>query len=157
MDDEDDEEEIVVAKAVPVIEGPELVEVDQAPDVVVAPPTPEPVPVPVKTASSRVTSAVGNGREILLQGFNWESSKSPSSWYANVENLADTIGRIGFTVIWLPPPTDSVSLEGYMPRDYYDLNSRYGTVDELKSLIKALRRNGVMSLGDAVLNHRCAH
>mmetsp|Transcript_5409 Transcript_5409/g.18220 ORF Transcript_5409/g.18220 Transcript_5409/m.18220 type:complete len:1162 (-) Transcript_5409:644-4129(-) len=157
MDDEDDEEEIVVAKAAPVIEGPELVEVDQAPDVVVAPPTPEPVPVPVKTASSRVTSAVGNGREILLQGFNWESSKSPSSWYANVENLADTIGRIGFTVIWLPPPTDSVSLEGYMPRDYYDLNSRYGTVDELKSLIKALRRNGVMSLGDAVLNHRCAH
>jgi len=157
IDDEDDEEEIVVAKAAPVIEGPELVEVEQVPDVVVAPPTPEPVPVPVKTASSRVTSAVGNGREILLQGFNWESSKSPSSWYANVENLADTIGRIGFTVIWLPPPTDSVSLEGYMPRDYYDLNSRYGTVDELKSLIKALRRNGVMSLGDAVLNHRCAH
>jgi hypothetical protein len=150
------DEDVVVAKETPVIEGPQFVEVQQAPEVV-APPTPEPTPTPIKTASSRVTSAVGSGREILLQGFNWESSKSPSSWYTNVTNLAETIGRIGFTVIWLPPPTDSVSLEGYMPRDYYDLNSRYGTVDELKSLITALHSNGVMSLGDAVLNHRCAH
>jgi len=145
----------VLAKTPQVVEGPKI-EVRNAPEIQ-APPTPEPVPIPVKTASSRVTSAVGNGREILLQGFNWESSKSPSSWYANIENLAETIGQLGFTVIWLPPPTDSVSAEGYMPRDYYDLNSRYGTVDQLKSLISAMHKNGVMTLGDAVLNHRCAH
>lgn len=102
-------------------------------------------------------SAVGNGQEILLQGFNWESCRSSAAWYKSVEKLAPTIAELGFTVIWLPPPTDSVSAEGYMPRDYYDLNSRYGTKEELQSCITALHNNGVMVLGDAVLNHRCAH
>lgn len=101
-------------------------------------------------------SAVGNGREILLQGFNWESCKN-GAWYQNVERLAPTIAQLGFSVIWLPPPTDSVSQEGYMPRDYYCLESRYGTKDELKACINALHENGVLVLGDAVLNHRCAH
>lgn len=101
-------------------------------------------------------SAVGNGREILLQGFNWESCKL-GAWYQNVERLAPTIAKLGFSVIWLPPPTDSVSQEGYMPRDYYVLDSRYGTKQELQACIQALHDNGVLVLGDAVLNHRCAH
>lgn len=64
---------------------------------------------------------------------------------------------MGFTVIWLPPPTDSVSAEGYMPRDLYDLNSKYGSLDELREAVKALHAAGLKVLGDAVLNHRCAH
>ena len=39
---------------------------------------------------------------------------------------------LGFTVAWLPPPTDSVSPQGYMPRDPYNLQSRYGSEIELK-------------------------
>ena len=72
------------------------------------------VPIERKRAER---SAVGNGREVLLQGFNWESCKM--DWYQYVEKLAPTIAEYGFSVIWLPPPTDSVSQEGYMPRDYY--------------------------------------
>lgn len=58
----------------------------------------------------------------------------------------------------LPPPTDSVSPEGYLPRDLYDLdNSKYGNLSELRDTIAAFHENGVKVLADAVLNHRCAH
>ena len=70
---------------------------------------------------------------------------------------AGELAAMGFTTVWLPPPTDSVSAEGYMPRDLYDLNSKYGSVEELRGAVEALHGVGIKVLGDAVLNHRCAH
>uniref|UniRef100_A0A7S1T2P7 alpha-amylase n=1 Tax=Tetraselmis chuii TaxID=63592 RepID=A0A7S1T2P7_9CHLO len=97
----------------------------------------------------------GTGEEILLQGFNWESHKH--DWYAVLSGQAADIAEAGFTLVWMPPPTDSVSPEGYLPRDLYSLNSNYGSLDSLRSCIKALQGHGIKVLGDAVLNHRCAH
>ena len=42
-----------------------------------------------------------------------------------LKEKAAELASFGFTVIWLPPPTESVSPEGYMPKDLYNLNSRY--------------------------------
>lgn len=36
-------------------------------------------------------------------------------------------------------------------------NVRYGSVDELKALVKKFHEVDIKVLGDAVLNHRCAH
>jgi alpha-amylase len=69
-------------------------------------------------------SGTGSGFEILCQGFNWESHKS-GKWYIELGTKAMELASLGFTIIWSPPPTDSVSPEGYMPRDLYNLNSRY--------------------------------
>ena len=33
---------------------------------------------------------------------------------------------------------------------------RYGSMDELKELVKIFHESGIKVLGDAVLNHRCA-
>ncbi|KAL0296925.1 UNVERIFIED_CONTAM: Alpha-amylase 3, chloroplastic [Sesamum radiatum] len=71
----------------------------------------------------KITSGTGSGFEILCQGFNWESHKS-GKWYVELHEKTSKLSSLGFTVIWLPPPTDSVSPEGYMPRDLYNLNSR---------------------------------
>ncbi|CAN1196917.1 Alpha-amylase 3, chloroplastic [Linum perenne] len=109
----------------------------------------------LKKAPPLKFSGTGSGYEILLQGFNWESHKS-GRWYTEFKDKAEDIASLGFTVVWLPPPTDSVSPEGYMPRDLYNLNSRYGNVDELKDLVGRLHKSGLKVLGDAVLNHRCA-
>ncbi|XP_058764076.1 alpha-amylase 3, chloroplastic [Vicia villosa] len=103
----------------------------------------------------KVTSGTGTGYEIVCQGFNWESHKS-GRWYKELKEKATELSSLGFTVIWLPPPTDSVSPEGYMPRDLYNLDSRYGTIDELKDVVKTFHKVGIKVLGDAVLNHRCA-
>lgn len=103
----------------------------------------------------KVTSGTGTGFEILCQGFNWESHKS-GRWYKELHEKAAELASLGFSVIWLPPPTDSVSPEGYMPRDLYNLNSRYGSFDELKVTVKKFHEVGIKVLGDVVLNHRCA-
>lgn len=73
---------------------------------------------------SLISPGTGTGFEILCQGFNWESHKS-GRWYQEIKEKAAEISSLGFTVIWLPPPTESVSPEGYMPKDLYNLNSRY--------------------------------
>ncbi|PWA70799.1 alpha-amylase-like 3 [Artemisia annua] len=103
-----------------------------------------------------IRSATGSGFEILFQGFNWESNKS-ERWYVELEEKVDELASLGFTIVWLPPPTESISREGYMPRDLYNLNSKYGSIDELKSLVKKFHKVGIRVLGDAVINHRCAH
>lgn len=72
----------------------------------------------------KLSSGTGSGYEILCQGFNWESHKS-GRWYSELSDKAKELSSLGFTVIWLPPPTESVSPEGYMPKDLYNLNSRY--------------------------------
>ncbi|KAL9665470.1 hypothetical protein QQ045_020890 [Rhodiola kirilowii] len=105
---------------------------------------------------AKICSGTGTGYEIVCQGFNWESHKS-GKWYLELKQKAAELSSLGFTVMWLPPPTESVSPEGYMPKDLYNLNSRYGTIDELKDLVKRLHEVGIKVLGDAVLNHRCAH
>ncbi|KAM1280137.1 hypothetical protein TB2_020666 [Malus domestica] len=110
----------------------------------------------VKVAPAKICSGTGTGFEILCQGFNWESSKS-GRWYMELKSKAALLSSLGFTVIWFPPPTESVSPEGYMPRDLYNLNSRYGNMDELKETVKVFHDVGIKVLGDAVLNHRCAH
>ncbi|KAK9119417.1 hypothetical protein Scep_017510 [Stephania cephalantha] len=111
----------------------------------------EPSKPPVK-----VSSGTGSGYEILCQGFNWESHKS-GKWYMELNEKAAELAALGFSVVWLPPPTESVSPEGYMPKDLYNLNSRYGNMEELKILVKKFHEVGIKVLGDAVLNHRCAH
>ncbi|KAI3846543.1 hypothetical protein MKX03_008225 [Papaver bracteatum] len=101
-------------------------------------------------------SGTGSGYEILCQGFNWESHKS-GKWYMELNDKASELSSLGFTIIWLPPPTESVSPEGYMPKDLYNLNSRYGNIEDLKVLVKKFHEVGIKVLGDVVLNHRCAH
>ena len=48
---------------------------------------------------------------------------------------ADAIAAMGVTHLWLPPPSHSVSPEGYLPQKLWDLDdSAYGTEAELKAL-----------------------
>ncbi|KAK4263408.1 hypothetical protein QN277_028819 [Acacia crassicarpa] len=113
------------------------------------------VEVKEKSLPAKICSGTGTGYEILCQGFNWESHKS-GRWYVELKEKAEELASLGFSMIWLPPPTESVSPQGYMPKDLYNLNSRYGSIDELKDLVKRFHEVGIRVLGDAVINHRCA-
>lgn len=94
-----------------------------------------------------------NNTDILLQGFHWTSASS-GNWYTQVEANADEIADAGFDMIWLPPPSQAGSDEGYLPEQLNDLNSNYGTETELTSLISTLHDKGVKVLADIVINHR---
>ncbi|CAL5229985.1 g13418 [Coccomyxa viridis] len=96
----------------------------------------------------------GTGYEIMLQAFNWESHNQ--NWYQRVTEQANRFASLGFTCVWLPPFTESVSPQGYMPLDLYNLNSRYGSEEDLRRCVAKLQSCGLKVLGDCVLNHRCA-
>ncbi|XP_020218991.1 uncharacterized protein LOC109802167 isoform X2 [Cajanus cajan] len=103
---------------------------------------------------TKLEPGTGTGREIVFQGFNWESWRR--RWYLELAAKAADLSHCGVTAVWLPPPTQSVSPQGYMPSDLYNLNSSYGSVEELKYCIEEMHSQDLLALGDVVLNHRCA-
>lgn len=74
-----------------------------------------------------------------------------------VQERAKKIADAGVTALWLPPPSDAVSPQGYLPRDLYNLNSKYGSEAELRECLGVLHENNIKAVADIVLNHRCAH
>jgi alpha-amylase len=98
-----------------------------------------------------------NGKDdlILLQGFHWRSHES--EWYKILVENASKIQHFGFDYIWLPPCSVSVDKQGYLPTEWYNLNSNYGSGNQLKQAIAALRSGpkAVEAIADIVVNHRC--
>ncbi|WP_262136052.1 glucan 1,4-alpha-maltotetraohydrolase domain-containing protein [Pseudomonas sp. Marseille-Q5117] len=113
-------------------------------------------------AEATVAVRNGSGEEVLLQGFHWNSSRTPEKWYAALDRMASTIGNDGFTLIWMPPPwvdesrwqsaTASGGGEGYFWQDF-NKSSRYGTAEQLKQTASALNNAGVKVVYDVVPNH----
>jgi alpha-amylase len=92
---------------------------------------------------------------IMVQGFHWNSANATSpNWYNVLQGKASDLGAMGFTHVWLPPPTDASSTQGYLPRQLNVLNSRYGSETDLKNAINAFSNAGIKSVADVVINHR---
>ncbi|MGM9748332.1 MAG: alpha-amylase family glycosyl hydrolase, partial [Candidatus Cryptobacteroides sp.] len=69
----------------------------------------------------------------------------------------DRIGDLGTTVLWLMPvyPEGSLNSVGspYCVRDYRQVNSDYGSMDEFKSLVTKAHNSGMKVILDWVANH----
>ncbi|KAK9918323.1 hypothetical protein WJX75_003181 [Coccomyxa subellipsoidea] len=92
---------------------------------------------------------------VLLQAFGWDSCDK-GGWYKIVKEKIPDIKASGVTHVWLPPPSQSVSRQGYLPGQLYNLQSLYGSAEELKELLAALKEAGLVPIADIVINHRCA-
>ena len=102
---------------------------------------------------------------VMLQGFTWNSAprgtgwnkENPSpywgNWYGIMKKNAASI-KDTFEYVWFNPPSicDSASSEGYAPTELNNLNSYYGTADELKEVIQAIQP--AKAIADIVVNHR---
>mmetsp|Transcript_6183 Transcript_6183/g.14777 ORF Transcript_6183/g.14777 Transcript_6183/m.14777 type:complete len:876 (-) Transcript_6183:72-2699(-) len=93
---------------------------------------------------------------VILQGFNWWSCENKNGWYKVLTSKVPDVKAAGFDMIWLPPPAKCVDLRGYLPSVWYDLNSYYGSQEDLKALGAALCEAGIAPMMDTVINHRCA-
>ena len=107
-----------------------------------------------------------NPTEVLFQGFPWNASVDGKKhvWYNHMADKASDLGAIGITHVWFPPVQRSVSPQGYLPGDYYDLGhgnqlghnrTLYGNKEELKRAIQVFHGANIECLADIVINHRC--
>lgn len=90
---------------------------------------------------------------VMLQGFYWDSY-SDSQW-KNLEKQAPELGSY-FSLLWVPQSgkcLEEYNVMGYTPYYYFDQNSSFGSEAELRSMIGAMRQNGVGVLADVVINH----
>lgn len=104
---------------------------------------------------SSTWAQVANDDRVLIQGFYWEASHDHlNDYYEYVETLVPDMQSSGIDMIWLPPPSDAGSWEGYLPRELNNFNNFYGTEAEHESLLTALGNAGIDAIADIVINHR---
>lgn len=106
------------------------------------------------SAASAATEQNRASTAILFQSFHWNSWRVAGGFYVQLESRAADLADLGVTHVWLPPPSDAASDEGYLPRRLDVLDSRYGSEAQLRSAIAALRSRGISSVADVVVNHR---
>jgi alpha-amylase len=99
-----------------------------------------------------VYGQAGNGTEVTMQGFHWESKNF--DWYNIVNNHAADLADSQIDAIWMPPPSDAASPDGYLPRRLYRLDNSYGTEAQQRAMINSLHNHGVKVIADIVINHR---
>ncbi len=66
----------------------------------------------------------------------------------------DYLKKLGIDVIWLSPVCKSPQVDnGYDISDYRDIDPMYGSLDDMKELIKEGKKRGIGIMMDLVLNH----
>ena len=66
----------------------------------------------------------------------------------------DYLQKLGVDVIWLSPVCKSPQVDnGYDISDYRDIDPMYGSLDDMKELIKEGKKRGIGIMMDLVLNH----
>ncbi|BAT82789.1 hypothetical protein VIGAN_03285200 [Vigna angularis var. angularis] len=106
-----------------------------------------------KTRAVQVRSnLISEGNELIFQRFNWKSHDQHQKLWNFLGTKIPEIAKSGFSSVWLP---DSFSPEGYTPQNLYSLNTRYGSEDELRTLLHKMKQYEVRSMADIVINHRC--
>ncbi|KAG8892335.1 hypothetical protein FRB99_002796, partial [Tulasnella sp. 403] len=85
------------------------------------------------------------------------------TWKGIINHL-DYIQGMGFDAVWISPITENIEQDtaygqayhGYWPQNLNNLNSHFGTPDDLKALSDALHKRGMYLMVDIVVNHIAA-
>lgn len=95
-----------------------------------------------------------NYNGVMLQGFSWNAYEA-AQWKALEAQTSEFKGFID--LVWVPQSgkcAETVQVMGYKPYYYFNHNSSFGTEDELRSMIKTFKNNGIGTIADVVINHR---
>ena len=105
-------------------------------------------------------SAPAQCPDVMLQAFYWDSytdkGHGRTKWVDFINgNNGTNATEIGqwFDLVWLPPMSKATGGTGYVPTQYSNLESDWGTEKRLRELIGTLRNNGAKVVADIVINH----
>ena len=87
---------------------------------------------------------------VIFQSFDWASLSNRGNVYTNIGNMASSLAAAGIDAVWFPPPSQSVDKEGYLPQQWYLLESE----SNLKSAISKVKSANMAAIADVVVNHR---
>ncbi|KAF5021627.1 hypothetical protein F66182_6327 [Fusarium sp. NRRL 66182] len=75
--------------------------------------------------------------------------------FQGLESKLDYIRGMGFDAIWITPVVSNTpgGYHGYWANDLYSVNSRYGSAEDLKSLVRSAHSKGMYVMVDVVANH----
>lgn len=80
-------------------------------------------------------------------------------WRGVIDHL-DYLQRLGVTALWISPPYRNIprtemedGYHGYWPADFTEANPRFGTMDELRELVRQAHARGMLVILDVVPNH----
>ncbi|OJX58471.1 alpha-amylase [Dysgonomonas sp. 37-18] len=101
---------------------------------------------------------------VMMQYFEWNLPNDGKLWKQLCAD-AGHLHEIGITAVWIPPAykADEQQDEGYATYDLFDLGefyqnntvrTKYGTREELKSMIAELHKYNISVYLDAVMNHK---
>lgn len=91
------------------------------------------------------------------RGGEWNATGHLSDIYGGtlrgiIDNL-DYIAGLGFTCLWLNPFFPDATHHGYHATDYFSVNPRLGTMDDIRELVDKAHARGIRVLLDFVANH----
>ncbi len=102
---------------------------------------------------------------VFMQAFYWDVEPI-GDWYNVVNEKIEDYAASGINRIWLPAPGKGASGSfsmGYDPMDYFDVGefsqrgdsveTRFGSREELESLIQKSHANGIEVIADIVMGH----
>lgn len=75
--------------------------------------------------------------------------------FAGIMEKLDYLQDLGVTALWLSPvyKNQPDGCHGYWPIDFYAVDERFGTMDELAALVNECHRRGMKVLLDKIFNH----
>lgn len=122
-------------------------------------PDPDPDPDPENPGEympkDYTTSVPAQCPDVMLQGFYWDSNTNQGHGDTKWKTLLAQASEIGayFDMVWLPPSAKSSGGVGYLPSQYSNQTSAWGTRAELEALIAALHATDTKVIADIVINH----
>ncbi len=95
--------------------------------------------------------------EVVYQIYPRSYKDNDNNGYGDIQGIIsklDYIKSLGATVIWLSPVYKSPDDDnGYDISNYYDINPKLGTLDDMKQLFKEAKKRDMKVIMDLVINH----
>ncbi len=119
------------------------------------PPAPTPVAWASVTASPDTWDNQKRGN-ISYQALVYSFADADGDKYGDLRGLTeklDYLDALGVQAVWLSPIHPSPSYHGYDVKDYDAIDTRFGTMNDFKTLVAEAKKRGIRIYLDYVLNH----